>query len=367
MILDFKKLGFPLGRSEVKFSREWRVANHGVSASGLPWTSTEKSQAEVILSYLKARQIMGKARRGTVRNGSDLLQLSRAWSPEAFKDVRTLFLLHKMAEVFPCLNVAEPLARELGLEPEHESLGPFVRDCRSLDWPSSDVLAWLRIVQAVHAGRRGGHAPGFRNIGIHLLCREDDARAYSWAFDRGERARVADLLEDPDLTWAEVQAHLLHGFRLQTCFISHAAEDESMATALADFLEAQGIRTWLAARDCVPGNPLSEQIESAIESFERTLILLSPASMRSEWVRREISLAIAKERRTARPVLLPLNVGERDDIEAWGARSEEGNEITAQVKKLAIPTVTSGAALDLEALRRVTRVLRVTRPTKAHS
>ena len=54
------------------------------------------------------------------------------------------------------------------------------------------------------------------------------------------------------------------------------------------------------------GKKMHEQIDEAIRRYERLLLILSPNSMNSEWVKTEISKARKRERTGKRRVLFPF-------------------------------------------------------------
>ena len=72
---------------------------------------------------------------------------------------------------------------------------------------------------------------------------------------------------------------------------------------IARFLRAQGMKVWVDNEKLIPGTPIWEDaIEKAIRDSAAVLVILSPDSKSSEWVRREISLA-DQHRKRVFPVL----------------------------------------------------------------
>src|SRR3978361_1802399 len=53
--------------------------------------------------------------------------------------------------------------------------------------------------------------------------------------------------------------------------------------------QALGVRCWFAPHDVQGGKKLHEQIDEAIQVHDRLLLLLSEASMNSEWVKTEMA------------------------------------------------------------------------------
>ena len=74
--------------------------------------------------------------------------------------------------------------------------------------------------------------------------------------------------------------------------------------------DARGINLWVDIENLVPGSPAWErEIERAIRNAAGIIVLLSPDSNNSEWVRREISFAQQNDKQIF-PVLIR---GEEDD------------------------------------------------------
>ena len=69
------------------------------------------------------------------------------------------------------------------------------------------------------------------------------------------------------------------------------------------YLRKQGIKVWLDNEKLIPGTPIWErEIEQAIKSAAAIVVICSPDSNNSEWVRREITFA-ERYRKRIFPVL----------------------------------------------------------------
>jgi hypothetical protein len=90
-------------------------------------------------------------------------------------------------------------------------------------------------------------------------------------------------------------------------FISHSRDAAELAVHLAEVLEDAGFDTWLPERDTLPGENLFARMGEALESASALVILLTPASADSPWVKREIEYALGNERFRGRVV--PVLVG----------------------------------------------------------
>jgi tetratricopeptide (TPR) repeat protein len=94
-------------------------------------------------------------------------------------------------------------------------------------------------------------------------------------------------------------------------FISHASADDGFVADLRQRLEALQIRVWVDSRQLRGGSKLAPEIETAITQASHFVAVLSPATVNSPWVRREINkaLEVEKDRQgdgfRVIPVLLP--------------------------------------------------------------
>lgn len=93
-------------------------------------------------------------------------------------------------------------------------------------------------------------------------------------------------------------------------FLSHATPDKPFVVDLHRHLQAQGIDTWMDARELVGGNALDANIMEAIENASAMIVVLSPNTINSSWVTKEIqhALKVRQERNgdfSIVPLLLP--------------------------------------------------------------
>jgi hypothetical protein len=79
------------------------------------------------------------------------------------------------------------------------------------------------------------------------------------------------------------------------CFISYSTRDEDFAEPLNQDLNQSGIKTWKWDRDAVRGRDLAQNIDLAIRSHDKTILVCSADSLTSPQVEREIQQALDKE------------------------------------------------------------------------
>lgn len=77
-------------------------------------------------------------------------------------------------------------------------------------------------------------------------------------------------------------------------FVSHASGDREEARRIVGFLKAQGVRTWIAPDDVVPGKEFSIQLEEAIDHCAAFVVILSDNANHSAFVRAETELAFGR-------------------------------------------------------------------------
>jgi sulfatase modifying factor 1 len=136
-------------------------------------------------------------------------------------------------------------------------------------------------------------------------------------------------------------------------FVSYAEEDGRLVGDLAEGLEARGYSTWFYQRDCrVPGQRWWRRVLQAIDESEVVILLISPVSLQSAQVDREVDWAIAAGKplvpvlhNATRPEVLSASPG-REWLAAIGTAvdisTSEGVEAVGQ--KLATGLAEAGLA-----------------------
>jgi Cdc6-like AAA superfamily ATPase len=89
-------------------------------------------------------------------------------------------------------------------------------------------------------------------------------------------------------------------------FISYSHEDEAFVKKLVQDLRKEGIDLWIDFQKMNVGDSIVEKINEAIESNDYLAVVLSPASVNSEWVRRELSAGLMKELKNRSVFVLPI-------------------------------------------------------------
>lgn len=89
-------------------------------------------------------------------------------------------------------------------------------------------------------------------------------------------------------------------------FLSHSSIDKPFARQLARDLDNQGVTCWLDEAEIKIGDYLIEKLKRAIEDVEYLAVILSPEAVASDWVQREVEIAINQEIQGRRLKVLPI-------------------------------------------------------------
>lgn len=86
-------------------------------------------------------------------------------------------------------------------------------------------------------------------------------------------------------------------------FISYTSADQACAERLHADLQNKGVRCWFAPYDLPIGAPIVGGIDAAIRLYDKLLIILSEAAVKSGWVEYEVTLALTRENTERRRML----------------------------------------------------------------
>ena len=99
---------------------------------------------------------------------------------------------------------------------------------------------------------------------------------------------------------------------LKQAFLSYAHKDEMLARTFAAELRAAGLAVWIAADGIQPGEKWAEAIDRGLSESGIFIVLLTPNSAASKWVKHEIYLAIQAHMRDEMQIF-PLKMAACDD------------------------------------------------------
>lgn len=78
-------------------------------------------------------------------------------------------------------------------------------------------------------------------------------------------------------------------------FLSHTSSDKDVVEPIGAFLSKRGLKVWLDAWCLTPGDSLIDKIGEGLESADRLVVFLSPESVESNWVRKEVATGLVME------------------------------------------------------------------------
>jgi len=116
-------------------------------------------------------------------------------------------------------------------------------------------------------------------------------------------------------------------------FVSHSALDAWIARVMAEKIQALGAECWLDEKDLAGGDVIVEDIIKGIDACHEAIVLISPNSVRSQWVSFEIGGVRAQHKRVT-PVLnnvKPQQMAPMQDIK--GIDLNKFEQFLAQLKR----------------------------------
>jgi uncharacterized protein YjbI with pentapeptide repeats len=114
-----------------------------------------------------------------------------------------------------------------------------------------------------------------------------------------------------------------------SCFLSYSSKDDAFAHRLHADLQDKGVRCWFAPEDMKIGAPIRDTIDDAIRLRDKVLLVLSEASIASDWVEDEVDKAFEEERQRGGVVLFPVRLDDTvmATTEAWAAKLRRSRNI----------------------------------------
>lgn len=89
-------------------------------------------------------------------------------------------------------------------------------------------------------------------------------------------------------------------------FISYSHQDGEFAENLAAQLIRKNVHVWIDKWELRVGDSIIDKIEAAVDGASALLVILSEASVESEWCRKELSAGLLRELEERRVVVLPI-------------------------------------------------------------
>jgi uncharacterized protein YjbI with pentapeptide repeats len=140
------------------------------------------------------------------------------------------------------------------------------------------------------------------------------------------------------ITQMESLVNAEDGIQFYSCFISYSAKDDEFVRFLHRRMRDEHLRVWFAPEDIQGGKKLHEQIEAAIRVYDKLLIVLSEASLKSEWVMTEIRRARKHERQSGKRKLFPVRLVDFAMLRNWECfDADGGKDLAIELREYFIP------------------------------
>ena len=82
----------------------------------------------------------------------------------------------------------------------------------------------------------------------------------------------------------------------QEVFLSHSSRDRKIANEIAEVLRSNTIPVWYSTTNIVGAQQWHDEIGAALKRCDWFILLLSPQSVKSKWVKRELLFALNSDR-----------------------------------------------------------------------
>jgi hypothetical protein len=117
------------------------------------------------------------------------------------------------------------------------------------------------------------------------------------------------------------------------CFLSYASADQAFVDRLRDGLESHHVSCFQDKRYVLGGDELTTVIGRGIATSDVFIVVLSMASVSSQWVRDEALLALHYERLHETPIVIPLRLCAMHVLEGW---TSAGDDVAGKIRARSI-------------------------------
>lgn len=117
---------------------------------------------------------------------------------------------------------------------------------------------------------------------------------------------------------------------MSNIFLSHTSIDKPFVRKLAADLRNNGHTVWIDEAEINIGDSLISKIREGLDAADYIAVVLSKASVQSEWVKKELEIASTKEIKSKKKIVLPLIIENVDlpgflEGKLYGDFSDENN------------------------------------------
>ena len=135
-------------------------------------------------------------------------------------------------------------------------------------------------------------------------------------------------------------------------FLSYAHPDRAVAEEIARALQVSNFQVWFDSWELQAGDSIATRVREGVSASDFLVVLLSPDSANSRWVREELTLALSKELRQRGISVVPTILRDCDVPQALQGyslvdlRKDQPGGISRLVEKLALARDVDFSFLD---------------------
>jgi uncharacterized protein YjbI with pentapeptide repeats len=168
------------------------------------------------------------------------------------------------------------------------------------------------------------HAPS--TIGVDTLFRSNGKISEAFLKGCGVPEALIEYVASPLGSTRATQFY--------SCYISYSHLNEEFGKRLYWRMMQEKMRVWYAPENMPWGRKLNEEIERGIRTYDKVLLVLSPTSMSSEWVKFEIRKARMVEASEKKRKLFPIRLVAVDEIQRWVCLdADSGKDVTPEIRE----------------------------------
>jgi hypothetical protein len=135
------------------------------------------------------------------------------------------------------------------------------------------------------------------------------------------------------------------------CFLSHSFRDLQAVIALRDRLISRGYGVWIAEVQIEPGGMITEAVQKGLRGSDKLVAFMSPSSIGSRWVLKEISVAVHSARLPPVVIVDGTSTELIELFSAWASAAEGWpDRVAAAVTQLVSGDHDEHAATELPSL-----------------
>lgn len=240
--------------------------------------------------------------KAALKAGTRVIWLLAEEKRESFFGWRKVWISYLNSEVEKLVSgstIYKKKSRRVSITEQGSKLKPYFDQVAADSWRLCiDVLPGIHKCMA--------NTPEGYDLGVEI----DLGESVGWLLTppRSPEAITALVQCGLELNEEDVIRHKYDGV-----FLSHTSEDKPFVRKLKADLESHGVkRVWLDEAEIQIGDSLIKKIEEGLEKTKYIGVVLSPRSIKSNWVQKELEIAMNREIGSGEVVVLPLVMEECD-------------------------------------------------------